>query len=121
MFVMIIKTGKVSKHYGQFNFIYVLVLTFIIEGVVNGLNHKLPTNRYTRYYIMFLIFIMLCDVICIYVFVGTRLRFIFKHPEIRNDVNIVVNEKSSTNEDSNENRLYIPHPFERLKDESNNI
>jgi len=119
MFVMIIKTGKVSKHYGQFNFIYVLVLTFIIEGVASGLNHKLPTNRYTRYYIMFLIFIMLCDVICIYVFVGTRLLFIFKHPEIKDDVNVVVNEKSSSNEDSNEDRLYVPHPFERLKDENN--
>jgi len=109
---MIIKTGKVSKHYGQFNFIYVLVFTFILEGIVNGLNHKLPTNRYAKYYIMFLIFIMLCNALCIYIFVGTRLLFIFKHPEIRDDIDIVVNKKSSTNE-SNE---IVHHPFQKLEE-----
>ncbi|ORX44513.1 hypothetical protein BCR36DRAFT_406368 [Piromyces finnis] len=80
MFIMIIKTGKISKHYGQFNYIYVLIFTFMVERIMDTLLDKLPSNRYFLYYVLLIIFYMISNTLCIYILVGNKLIHIFKHP-----------------------------------------
>jgi len=77
---MIIKTGKISKHYGEFNFIYGLVLILIAESVRDFIIPFLPGNGYFTYLMIFLLVYMVYNVLCIYIIVGSRLIYAIRHP-----------------------------------------
>ncbi|ORX71004.1 periplasmic binding protein-like II [Anaeromyces robustus] len=80
MFIMIIKTYKDSKRYGQFKFLYVLIFTFIIELIEDLLSPKIPPTGHFIFFIMIYILSMASDLLCIYLLVGSKLIYIFKHP-----------------------------------------
>ncbi|ORX42625.1 hypothetical protein BCR36DRAFT_337135, partial [Piromyces finnis] len=78
---MIIKTGKISKHYGEFNFIYGLILILIAESLRDFIIPYLPANGYFTYYVIFLIAYMVYNILCVYIIVGSRLIYAIRHPE----------------------------------------
>eukprot|EP00833_Pecoramyces_ruminatium_P013615 jgi/Orpsp1_1/1187647/evm.model.d7180000059197.1 len=115
--IMIIKTGSISKQYGQFKFIYVLVIIFIVDWTVWTILPEIPYKGYFVFYILLLTSFMITYAISIYYLVGSKLLYIFNHsmeldslnsgddhnkaanlsyfvPELKNEINNI-NAKSS--------------------------
>ncbi|OUM58190.1 hypothetical protein PIROE2DRAFT_67769 [Piromyces sp. E2] len=78
---MVIKTGKVSKHYGEFNFIYGMLLILIAESVRDFIIPYLPGNGYFTYLIIFFVVYMVYNILCVYIIVGSRLVYAIRHPD----------------------------------------
>eukprot|EP00833_Pecoramyces_ruminatium_P006366 jgi/Orpsp1_1/1180398/evm.model.c7180000073244.1 len=87
-FIMIKKTGKISKKFGEVKFIYSILYIFIAETVTVFITYYVPYQN--NYIFIFLsCFYGISCIICIYLLVGSRLLYIVKHPD---------NQESSTNE-----------------------
>jgi len=99
MVIMIIKTYKISKHYGQFSFAFILILNFLIEHTEDFLLSIVPSNGYFFYYSLIFIISMLMYVLCIYLLVGNKLIYIMRHPtydESNNSENYNIDYLSNT-------------------------
>ncbi|ORX78816.1 hypothetical protein BCR32DRAFT_269865 [Anaeromyces robustus] len=80
MFILVIKTGKVSKRFGEFKYIYIMIFILIIELSTSFLLSHLPLNGYYGYYLLMCFVEMIADVLLIYYLVGSRLIYVLKHP-----------------------------------------
>ncbi|ORX82460.1 hypothetical protein BCR32DRAFT_267614 [Anaeromyces robustus] len=99
MVIMIIKTYRISKHYGQFSFVFILILNFLIEHTEDLLLSIIPSNGFFIYYSLVFIVSMIMYVVCIYLLVGNKLIYIMRHPayeESNNSENYTIDYLSTT-------------------------
>jgi len=81
MVYMVIRTGRVSKKFGEFKYVYIMFLTGIIEYIREALIKKIPKENFYWYHILIIVVCMLVDALFIYFLVGSRIIYAMKHPE----------------------------------------
>jgi len=81
MVYMVIRTGSISKRFGEFKYVYIMFLTGIMEYVRNFLIDYIPQESFYGYHILIIVVSMLVDALFIYFLVGSRIRYAMKHPE----------------------------------------
>jgi len=81
MIIMVAKSGKFSKKFGEIRIIFLIIL--LLGGIVSMevvMIYSSTTTYSKNFFFIFLVnFIISC--ICIYLLVGSRLIFIMKHPQ----------------------------------------
>jgi len=80
MIILVICTGKVSKKYGEFKYIYIMFCVGIMEYGFNFILAKLPSNGYFGYYILTVVINMFLNLLLIYYLIGSKLIYCIKHP-----------------------------------------
>ncbi|ORY30657.1 hypothetical protein LY90DRAFT_705431 [Neocallimastix californiae] len=111
MLIMMIKSGKATKKHSEVNFIYIIVLLLLISFVVQMAIIFLPQKSFSFTFLVVCIIYMSSCALCVYLLVGSRLLYIFKHPI------------SGEKEDFNFNNLYNIveiADFVPLKNDGNN-
>jgi len=88
MFFLVIKTGRVSKRFGEFKYIYIMIFILIIEISTSFLLSHLPLNGYYGFYFAMFLVEMIADVLLIYYLVGSRLIYVLKHPNESEPYNV---------------------------------
>jgi len=81
MVYMVIRTGSISKRFGEFKYVYIMFLTGIMEYVRNFLVDYIPQESFYGYHILIIVVSMLIDALFIYFLVGSRIVYAMKHPE----------------------------------------
>ncbi|ORX82459.1 hypothetical protein BCR32DRAFT_309252 [Anaeromyces robustus] len=87
MVIMIFKSLNISKSYGQFSFVYVLIMNFLIEHTEDFLLSILPSNKSITYYIMIFLVSMFMYALCIYLLIGKKLYYVFKSSSKETGIN----------------------------------
>jgi len=103
MIYLIIRTGRISKKFGEFKFIYFLFAIGIMEYALAFLLSILPSNGYFGFYLVCIIINAILNTFLIYYLVGSRLIYVIKHPnesesykieELVNNNNVTTNAQS---------------------------
>jgi len=81
MVYMVIRTGRISKRFGEFKYVYIMFLTGIMEYARNFFINIIPQESFYGYHILIIVVSMLVDAIFIYFLVGSRIIYAIKHPE----------------------------------------
>jgi len=81
MVYMVIRTGRVSKRFGEFKYVYIMFLTGIVEYARNMLVVRIPKESFYWYHILIIVVSILVDALFVYFLVGSRIRYAMKHPE----------------------------------------
>jgi len=80
MIILIIKTGRISKKFGEFKYIYFLFAIGIMEYALRFILSKLPSNSYFGFYLVSIIINGLLNIALIYYLIGSRLIYVMRHP-----------------------------------------
>jgi hypothetical protein len=78
---MVIKTAKVSKKFGEFKYVYMMLITGLSEYATSYLKRYVPHESYYYYFIGMISFNVFMDGIFIYYLIGSRLIYVLTHPE----------------------------------------
>eukprot|EP00833_Pecoramyces_ruminatium_P005488 jgi/Orpsp1_1/1179520/evm.model.c7180000069679.1 len=80
VFILIKKTGKISKKYDEIKFIYTIVI-HLAEGIIFGaILLCLPKENFTVYFLLVCTIYLFFSCYCVYLLVGRRLMYIIEHP-----------------------------------------
>jgi len=98
MVYLIIRTGRISKKFGEFKFIYFLFVIGIMEYALRFILNNLPSNGYFGFYLISIIINAILNTFLIYYLVGSRLIYVIKHPNESESYKIeeLVNNKNAT-------------------------
>jgi len=81
MIYMVVRTGSVSKKFGEFKYVYIMFCIGIMEYTREYIITILPTNTFYQIYILIFALDMALYILLIYYLVGSRLIYVIKHPE----------------------------------------
>jgi hypothetical protein len=80
MIFLIIVTGRISKKFGEFKYIYCMFFIGIMEYGFNYILSILPSNKYFGFYLLTIVINSILNSLLIYYLVGSRLIYCIKHP-----------------------------------------
>jgi len=80
MLIMIITLGKTSIRFNEYKFIIIILLIFIFTNILYCILPYLPRKNFEFYYLILSILYFILHTLCIYLLVGSRLLYIYKHP-----------------------------------------
>ncbi|ORX78815.1 hypothetical protein BCR32DRAFT_269864 [Anaeromyces robustus] len=81
MLFMVIRTGRISKKFGEFKYVYTMIFILILEIVLSIFEPKLPKLGNFIYFLLLKLLEMVCYFFFTYYMIGNRLLYCVRHPE----------------------------------------
>jgi len=78
--IMIILTGKITKKFGNFSYIYAIAFKTIIDYFAGRILVRIRGDHFKELFFAYLVFYNIICFLCIYILVGSRIRYIVNYP-----------------------------------------